>query len=158
MKWGTCRNGQARKGITPLVIGRIRSARANSFATAGSLPVISRRDEAGYFWFEGRDDDVIKSSGYRIGPFEVESAILHHPAVAEAAVVGKPNPLKGHVVRAFITLRPGQVAGPRLFDEIQATARRVIGDHAYPREVEVVDSLPKTESGKIQRFRLRAVT
>lgn len=123
------------------------------FIVAGDL---ARRDAAGYFWFEGRADDVIKSAAYRIGPFEVESAILHHPAVAEAAVVGKPDALKGHIVKAYVTLRPGQRAGPALLQEIQDIVRRVVGDHAYPREVEVVDSLPKTESGKIQRFKLRA--
>ncbi|HEY7242942.1 MAG TPA: acyl-CoA synthetase [Xanthobacteraceae bacterium] len=125
----------------------------HGWITAGDL---ARRDEAGYFWFEGRADDVIKSSGYRIGPFEVESAILHHPAVAEAAVVGKPDPLKGNIVKAYVTLRPGQNARSGLTQEIQSTARRIVGDHAYPREIEVIDSLPKTESGKIQRFRLRA--
>jgi acetyl-CoA synthetase len=125
----------------------------HGWITAGDL---ARRDEAGYYWFEGRADDVIKSSGYRIGPFEVESAILHHPAIAEAAVVGKPDPLKGNILKAFVTLRPGRAGGPLLVQEIKDTARRIVGDHAYPREVEVIDSLPKTESGKIQRFKLRA--
>lgn len=132
---------------------RTRALFRHGWITAGDL---ARRDEAGYFWFEGRADDVIKSSGYRIGPFEVESAILHHPAIAEAAVVGKPDPLKGNIVKAYVTLRPGQDPGSRLVQEIQDTARRILGDHAYPREVEVIDSLPKTESGKIQRFKLRA--
>jgi acetyl-CoA synthetase len=117
---------------------------------------LARCDPAGYFWFEGRADDVIKSSAYRIGPFEVESAILHHPAVAEAAVVGKPDARKGEIVKAFVTLRPGQSAGPTLAKDIEDIVRRIVGDHAYPREVEVVESLPKTESGKIQRFKLRA--
>jgi len=132
---------------------RTRQLFRHGWITAGDL---ARRDETGYFWFEGRADDVIKSSGYRIGPFEVESAILHHPAIAEAAVVGQPDALKGHILKAYVTLRPGQAPGPRLVQEIQDTARRIVGDHAYPREVEVVDSLPKTESGKIQRFKLRA--
>jgi acetyl-CoA synthetase len=131
---------------------RTRALFRHGWITAGDL---ARRDEAGYFWFEGRADDVIKSSGYRIGPFEVESAILHHPAVAEAAVVGKPDPLKGTIVMAYVTLRPGQRPGPQLVHEIQDTARRIVGDHAYPREVKVIGSLPKTESGKIQRFKLR---
>ena len=117
---------------------------------------LARRDPAGYFWFEGRADDVIKSSAYRIGPFEVESAVLHHPAIAEAAVVGKPDALKGHIVKAYVTLRPGHHAGATLTTEIQDIVRRLVGDHAYPREVEVVENLPKTESGKIQRFKLRA--
>ncbi len=119
---------------------------------------LARRDDDGYFWFEGRADDVIKSSGYRIGPFEVESALLHHPAIAEAAVIGRPDPLKGHIVKAFVTLRSGQAAGSHLAEEIAAIVRDLVGDHAYPREIEVVDSLPKTESGKIQRFKLRAKT
>jgi acetyl-CoA synthetase len=132
---------------------RTRLLFRHGWIAAGDL---ARRDKDGYFWFEGRADDVIKSSGYRIGPFEVESAILHHPAVAEAAVVGKPDPLKGSIVKAYVTLRAGQTPGPRLVGEIQDIARRVVGDHAYPREVEVIDCLPKTESGKIQRFKLRA--
>ena len=125
----------------------------HGWVVAGDL---ARRDPAGYFWFEGRADDVIKSSAYRIGPFEVESAILHHPAVAEAAVVGKPDARRGEIVKAFVTLRPGQSASPTLARDIENIVRRMVGDHAYPREVEVVESLPKTESGKIQRFKLRA--
>ena len=132
---------------------RTRQLFRHGWITAGDL---ARRDQDGYFWFEGRADDVIKSSGYRIGPFEVESALLHHPAIAEAAVVGKPDPLKGSIVKAYVTLRPGHAPGPQLVAQIQETARRIVGDHAYPREVEVMVSLPKTESGKIQRFKLRA--
>jgi acetyl-CoA synthetase len=132
---------------------RTRALFRNGWIIAGDL---AKRDAAGYFWFEGRADDVIKSSGYRIGPFEVESAILHHPAVAEAGVVGKPDPVKGHLVKAYVILKPGKARTPDLAREIQDTARRILGDHAYPREVEVVESLPKTESGKIQRFKLRA--
>ncbi len=134
---------------------RTRQLFRHGWITAGDL---ARRDENGYFWFEGRADDVIKSSGYRIGPFEVESAILHHPAVAEAAVVGKPDALKGNIVKAYVTLRAGQPPHSRLTQEIQDIVRRIVGDHAYPREVEVVDNLPKTESGKIQRFKLRRGT
>jgi acetyl-CoA synthetase len=132
--------------------GRTDDLFRNNWIRAGDL---ARRDESGYFWFEGRADDVIKSSGYRIGPFEVESAILHHPAVAEAAVVGKPDPLRGHLIKAYVTLRPGRTAAPGLVQEIQDVARRIVGDHAYPREVEFLENLPKTESGKIQRFKLR---
>src|SRR5262249_8774949 len=97
---------------------------------------LARRDESGFFWFEGRADDVIKSSGYRFGPFEVESAILHHPAVAEAAVVGKPDALRGHLVKAFVVLRSGCTAAPALVDEIQEVTRRIVGNHVCPREVE----------------------
>jgi len=134
---------------------RTRQLFRHGMIIAGDL---ARRDASGYFWFEGRADDVIKSSGYRIGPFEVESAILHHHAVAEAAVVGKPDELKGHILKAYVMLRPGQSETPVLAQEIKEIVRRLVGDHAYPREVEVVSSLPKTESGKIQRFKLRAVS
>ena len=116
---------------------------------------LGRRDSDGYFWFEGRNDDVIKSAGYRIGPFEVESAILTHPAVAEAAVVGKPDALRGHIVKAFVVLRPGERDREGLADEIVATARRLVGAHQYPREIAFVAELPKTQTGKIQRFKLR---
>jgi acetyl-CoA synthetase len=98
---------------------------------------------------------VIKSAGYRIGPFEVESAILKHEAVAEAAVVGKPDPLRGHIVKAYVVLKPGRHAKTGLADEIAEVVKRHVGRHQYPREVEFLDRLPKTETGKIQRFLLR---
>ena len=120
--------------------------------TVGDL---ARRDAAGYFWFEGRADDVIKSAGYRIGPFEIESVILEHPAVAEAAVVGKPDALRGQIVKAFVVLRADAARSPTLVDEIVDLVRRRAGHHQYPREVEIVRELPKTETGKIQRFLLR---
>jgi acetyl-CoA synthetase len=116
---------------------------------------LARRDADGYFWFEGRADDVIKSAGYRIGPFEVESAILAHPAVAEAAVVGKPDPRRGQIVKAFVVLRPDAAAAPGLADEIVDHVKRSVGHHQAPREIEFLAELPKTESGKIQRFLLR---
>jgi acetyl-CoA synthetase len=131
---------------------RTREMFRGPFITSGDL---GRRDADGYFWFEGRADDVIKSAGYRIGPFEIESVILEHPAVAEAAVVGKPDALRGHVVKAFVALRPGAEAGPGLADEIVDLVKTRVGRHQYPREVEVVPELPKTETGKIQRFLLR---
>ena len=121
--------------------------------TSGDL---GRRDADGYFWFEGRADDVIKSAGYRIGPFEVESAILRHPAVAEAAVVGAPDALRGQVVKAFVVLRAGQAPSAGLREEIVELVTSRVGRHQYPREVEFVPALPKTETGKIQRFLLRA--
>jgi acetyl-CoA synthetase len=123
-----------------------------AFVTSGDL---GRKDADGYFWFEGRADDVITSAGYRIGPFEIESVLLEHPAVAEAAVVGKPDALRGQIVKAFVTLRPGAVAGPSLTREIVELVKTRVGRHQYPREVEVVSELPKTETGKIQRFQLR---
>jgi acetyl-CoA synthetase len=132
--------------------GRTRELLRGEWMTIGDL---ARRDDDGYFWFEGRADDVIKSAGYRIGPFEVESAILQHPLVAEAAVVGKPDPLRGQIVKAFVVLRPGVVATESLPGEIVELVKRTVGRHQYPREIEVVDELPKTETGKIRRFELR---
>ncbi len=120
--------------------------------TCGDL---ARRDAEGYFWFEGRADDVIKSAGYRIGPFEVESAILKHPAVAEAAVVGKPDALRGQIVKAYVVLKPGRAAQRGLEAEIVDVVKTHVGRHQYPREIEFLDQLPKTETGKIQRFLLR---
>jgi acetyl-CoA synthetase len=128
------------------------SFRRGDWIVTGDL---GRRDADSYLWFEGRNDDVIKSSGYRIGPFEVESAILHHPAVAEAAVVGKPDRLRGQIVKAFVVLKPGESPRDGLADEIVALVRRLVGAHQYPREIDFVADLPKTTTGKIQRFRLR---
>ena len=113
------------------------------------------RDADGYLWFTGRADDVILSAAYRIGPFEVESALLEHPAVAESAVVGKPDPERGQIVKAFVVLRPGAEAGDELAAELQAHCKRVTAPYKYPREIEFVDSLPKTRSGKIRRVELR---
>jgi acetyl-CoA synthetase len=117
---------------------------------------LGRRDQDGYFWFEGRAGDMIKSAGYRIGPFEIESALLKHPAVAEAAVVGKPDELRGEIVKAFVVLRPGISGTPELSEQLARSVREAVGRHQYPRIIEFVDALPKTETGKIQRFALRA--
>jgi acetyl-CoA synthetase len=131
---------------------RDREMYRGDWLTCGDL---ARRDAEGYFWFEGRADDVIKSAGYRIGPFEVESAILKHPAVAEAAVVGKPDALRGQIVKAYVVLKPGRVAQGGLEAEIVEMVKTHLGRHQHPREVEFLDQLPKTETGKIQRFLLR---
>jgi acetyl-CoA synthetase len=112
-------------------------------------------DEEGYFWFIGRDDDVIKSSGYRIGPFEVESALIEHPAVAEAAVIGAPDDIRGLIVKAFVILKPGFSPSDTLVREIQNHVKKVTAPYKYPRAIEFVDSLPKTISGKIRRNELR---
>ena len=112
-------------------------------------------DEDGNFWFIGRDDDVIKASGYRIGPFEVESALLEHPAVAEAAVVGSPDPIRGLVVKAFVVLKPGFLPSDTLVAGLQEHVKKVTAPYKYPRAIEFVDSLPKTYSGKIRRNELR---
>ncbi len=108
-------------------------------------------DEEGNFWFIGRDDDVIKASGYRIGPFEVESALLEHPAVAEAAVVGSPDPIRGMIVKAFVVLKPGFTPSDELVASLQEHVKSVTAPYKYPRAIEFVDSLPKTHSGKIRR-------
>jgi len=113
------------------------------------------RDEDGYLWFIGRDDDVIKASGYRIGPFEVESALLEHPSVQEAAVVGSPDDIRGLIVKAFIILKPGYQASEALTREIQNHVKKVTAPYKYPRAIEYVQSLPKTISGKIRRNDLR---
>ena len=115
----------------------------------------ARMDEDGYFWFVGRDDDVIKSSGYRIGPFEVESALLEHPAVQESAVVGSPDLIRGMIVKAFIVLKPGYQPSESLVRELQAHVRKITAPYKYPRAIEFVSELPKTLSGKIQRNVLR---
>jgi acyl-coenzyme A synthetase/AMP-(fatty) acid ligase len=114
------------------------------------------RDREGYFWFIGRKDDVIKSSGYRIGPFEVESALLEHPAVLEVAVVGKPDALRGHIVKACVVLRPEVSASDHLKVELQAHCKKLIAAYKYPREIEFVPELPKTTSGKTRHVALRA--
>ena len=112
-------------------------------------------DEDGYFWFVGRADDVIISSGYRIGPFEVESALIEHPAVAESAVVASPDETRGEVVKAFIVLAKGHAPSDDLKKDIQAHVKSVTAPYKYPRRIEFVDSLPKTVSGKILRVELR---
>jgi len=113
-------------------------------------------DEEGYFWFVGRDDDVINTAGHLVGPFEIESALLEHPAVAESAVVGKPDPMNMEVVKAFIALKPGNEKTKMLELEIMNFVRKKLSALAMPQEIEFVDSLPKTRSGKIMRRVLRA--
>jgi acetyl-CoA synthetase/medium-chain acyl-CoA synthetase len=113
------------------------------------------RDEDGYLWFVGRADDVILSAAYRIGPFEVESALVEHPAIVEAAVVGKPDPERGQIVKAFCTLAPGYTGSPELVQELQDHVKHVTAPYKYPREIEFVPDLPKTVSGKIRRVELR---
>ncbi|MGI9590909.1 MAG: AMP-binding protein, partial [Myxococcota bacterium] len=113
------------------------------------------RDEDGYFWFVGRDDDVIISAGYRIGPFEVESALIEHPDVVEAAAVAAPDPERGSVVKAYVVLREGVAGDERLAAALQEHVKRVTAPYKYPRRVEFVASLPKTVSGKIRRVELR---
>jgi acetyl-CoA synthetase len=115
----------------------------------------ARTDHDGYFWYEGRADDVIISAGYRIGPFEVESACLEHPAVAEAAAVASPDERRGNVVKAFVVLAAGHEPSEALADEISAFVREHHSAYAYPRKIEFVSDLPKTLTGKIRRIELR---
>jgi acetyl-CoA synthetase len=116
---------------------------------------IAWRDKDGYLWFVGRADDVIKSSGYRIGPFEVESALLEHPAVVECAVTGQPDPARGQVVKASVVLAPGYTPGDALAAALQAHVKQVTAPYKYPRVIEFVRELPKTISGKIRRVAIR---
>lgn len=117
---------------------------------------LARRDDDGYFWFVGRADDVIKSSGHLVGPFEVESALMEHPAVVEAGVIGRPDPVAGNVIKAFVSLKPGLSPGEALRLEILGFARKRLGPAVAPREIVFDQNLPKTKSGKIMRRLLRA--
>lgn len=113
-------------------------------------------DEDGYFWFQGRVDDVIMSAGERVGPFEVESKLVEHPAVAEAGVIGKPDAIRGEIIKAFISLREGYVVTDDLLENIRNFVKTGLSAHAAPREIEIKDKLPKTRSGKIMRRVLKA--
>jgi acetyl-CoA synthetase len=113
------------------------------------------KDEDGYFWFVGRADDVIKSSGYRIGPFEVESALMEHPAVLECAITGVPDPDRGMVVKATVVPVKGYVPSGALKLELQNHVKKITAPYKYPRIVEFVSELPKTISGKIRRVQIR---
>jgi len=117
---------------------------------------LARRDEDGYFWFVGRSDDVIKSAGHLIGPFEVESALLEHPAVAEAAAIGKPDPVAMEIVKAFVSLKPGFDADDALSKELLGFARARLGPAVAPKEISFLPQLPRTRSGKIMRRLLKA--
>ncbi|SDK23742.1 acetate--CoA ligase [Sediminibacillus albus] len=114
------------------------------------------RDEDGYFWFQGRLDDVINTSGERVGPFEVESKLIEHPAVSEAGVIGKPDPERGEIIKAFITLNEGYQASDELVEEIRKFVKTGLSAHAAPREIEIKDTIPKTRSGKIMRRLLKS--
>ncbi len=132
---------------------KYKSYFTNDWYISGDL---AYQDKDGYFWFVGRADDVIKTAGERVGPFEVESALVSHPAIIEAGVIGKPDPMRGEIIKAFMALKPGQKGSERLKKDIQAYVKRELAGHAYPREIEFVDRLPKTRSGKIMRRYLKA--
>ena len=132
---------------------RYRKCFAGDWYLTGDL---AKRDADGYLWFVGRADDVIKSSGHLIGPFEVESAFMAHPAVAEAGVIGKPDPVAGEIVKAFVALKPGHAPDEALRRELLGFVRKRLGTAVSPKEIEFVASLPKTRSGKIMRRLLKA--
>lgn len=116
---------------------------------------VAWRDSNGYFWFVGRNDDVIKCSGYRIGPFEVESALLEHPSVVECAITAVPDPIRGQIVKATVVLAKGYEGTPELTKELQNYVKKVTAPYKYPRVIEYVDELPKTVGGKIKRAQIR---
>jgi acetyl-CoA synthetase len=132
---------------------RYRRCFAGGFYLTGDL---ARQDKDGYFWFVGRADDVIKTSGHLIGPFEVESVLIEHKAVAEAGVIGKPDPMAMEVVKAFVSLKDGVVPTEELRRDLLGFARSRLGAVVAPKEIEFVPSLPKTRSGKIMRRLLKA--
>lgn len=127
------------------------STHGNYFVTGDR----ARKDEDGYFWFEGRGDDIIISSGYTIGPFEVEDALMKHPSVKECAVVASPDEIRGHIVKAFIVLKDESTGSPELVKELQSHVRQWTAPYKYPRKIEFITDLPKTSSGKIRRIELR---
>jgi acetyl-CoA synthetase len=131
---------------------RYRACFAGGWYLSGDLAM---RDGDGYFWFVGRGDDVIKSSGHLIGPFEVESVLMEHPAVAEAGVIGVPDPVAGEVVKAYVTLRPGERPSDRLARDIRGFARGRLGAAIAPKAIEFRDQLPHTRSGKTMRRLLK---
>ena len=118
---------------------------------------LARRDADGYFWFVGRKDDLISSGGYRIGPGEIEECLGRHPAVALAAAIGAPDPLRGEVVKAFVQLRPGTAPSPELARELKDFVRTRLSAHEYPRDIEFIEALPATTTGKVKRGDLRAL-
>lgn len=116
----------------------------------------AKKAKDGYFWFIGRADDVIKTAGERVGPFEVESALVEHPSVVEAGVIGKPDEVRGEIIKAFVVLKPGVAPSEELKAELAEYVKKHLAGHAYPREIEFIDKLPKTRSGKIMRRILKA--
>ena len=132
---------------------RYRKCFVSGWYLSGDL---AKRDADGYYWFVGRADDVIKSAGHLIGPFEVESAFMAHPAVAEAGVIGKPDPVAGEMVKAFVALKPGYTPDETLRRELLAFVRKRLGTAVAPKEIDFLPGLPKTRSGKIMRRLLKA--
>ncbi len=133
--------------------GKFESYFVNGWYVSGDS---AYQDEDGYFWFQGRLDDVINTSGERVGPFEVESKLIEHEAVAEAGVIGKPDPERGEIIKAFVTLRDGYSESDELLEDIRQFVKNGLSAHAAPREIEIKDSIPKTRSGKIMRRLLKS--
>ena len=125
----------------------------NGYYLTGDVVI---RNDDGTFQFAGRDDDIITTAGYRVGPTDVENSVMTHPAVAESAAVGQPDEIRGEIIKSYVVLRDGYEASDALADEIRQRVRERLSTHAFPRIIEFVDALPKTPSGKIQRFKLRA--
>ncbi|MEC9445053.1 MAG: AMP-binding protein, partial [Pseudomonadota bacterium] len=119
---------------------------------------VVERHSDGSYWFSGRDDDIIITAGYRVGPTDVENTVLEHDAVAESAAVGVPDEVRGHTIKSYVVLKEGVEGSEQIAKEIQELVRKRLSTHAYPREVEFVTELPKTPSGKIQRFLLRSLS
>jgi acetyl-CoA synthetase len=143
-----------------LFVGYYRDPELTEEAVGGeyyNLHDLAWCDEDGYFTFVGRDDDLIKCSGYRIGPFEVESALIEHQAVLECAVTAAPDPIRGSVVKATVMLKSGYIGSPELIKELQDYVRNATAPYKYPRIIEFVDELPKTVSGKIKRAQIRTI-
>ena len=124
----------------------------DSWCRTGDTAVV---DDDGYFWYQGRSDDVFKAAGYRIGPSEIENCLVKHPAVANAAVVPKPDAERGALVKAYVVLSPGHVASDALEAELQRHVRGRLAPYEYPKEIEFIDALPMTTTGKVQRRVLR---
>jgi acetyl-CoA synthetase len=118
---------------------------------------VATKDDDGYFWYKGREDDLISSGGYRIGPTEIEDCLMKHPSVAMAAVVGVPDPVRGEIVKAFVVPTSGTVPGPPLAEEIRAFVARRVAHYQAPRELVFIDTLPLTATGKIMRRELRSL-
>ncbi len=153
------KDGQTTKGVPGLFCGYLDEPERTAKVVRGGFYHTGDKawvDEDGYFWFLGRTDDLIKSSGYRIGPFEVESALVSHAAVVEAAVTGVPDPVRGMAVKATVVLAAGFTPGDELTKELQDHVKAVTAPYKYPRIIEYVGELPKTISGKIKRAEIRA--
>jgi len=125
---------------------------ANAWGRTGDL---AKCDEDGYLWYQGRTDDMFKSGAYRIGPGEIENCLVRHPAVANAAVIGVPDAIRGTIVKAFIVLQPDNMPSAELEAELQQHVRKYLAPYEYPKEIEFIDALPMTTTGKIQRRVLR---